>query len=109
MPSTGLDPIPGGALPNTRTRVRSLYRISPIKESSIVANQHTALRQASLDESRYNGHSFRIGAATTAAQQGLEDSLIQTLGRWRSEAYKIYIKLPRAQLASVSRALAGGQ
>ena len=49
------------------------------------------------------------GAATTASQQGLEDSLIQTLGRWRSEAYKIYIKLPRAQLASVSRALAQGQ
>ena len=82
---------------------------SPLSRSHLVANLHTALRQAGLDESRYNGHSFRIGAATTAAQQGLEDSLIQTLGRWRSEAYKIYIKLPRAQLAGVSRALARGQ
>ena len=82
---------------------------SPLSRSHLVANLHTALRQAGLDESRYNGHSFRIGAATTATQQGLEDSLIQTLGRWRSEAYKIYIKLPRAQLASVSRALARGQ
>ena len=31
-----------------------------------------------MDESLYNGHSFRIGAVTTAAQQGVEDSLIQT-------------------------------
>ena len=50
---------------------------SPLSRSLLVANLHTALRQAGLDESRYNGHSFRIGAA---AQQGLEDSLIQTLG-----------------------------
>ena len=60
---------------------------------------------AGIEDSRFNGHSFRIGAAITAAQQGLEDSLIQTLGRWRSDAYKIYIKLPRSQLASVSKTL----
>ena len=29
------------------------------------------------------GYSFRIGAASTAAPRGLEDSTIQTLGRWK--------------------------
>lgn len=81
---------------------------APLTRAGLVSNLQAALKQTGWDDSKYNGHSFRIGAATTAAQQGLEDSLIQTLGRWRSDAYKIYIKLPRAQLASVSQTLARG-
>ena len=48
----------------------------------LVSNLQAAIRQVGLDDLAYNGHSFRSGAATTAAQNGLEDSLIQTLGRW---------------------------
>ena len=36
----------------------------------------------------YSGYSFRIGAATTAAQRGLPDHLIQMLGPWSSDAYQ---------------------
>ncbi|CAG2231525.1 unnamed protein product [Mytilus edulis] len=39
----------------------------------------------------YNGHSFRIGAATSAQEARLEDHLIQTLGRWSSNCYTRYI------------------
>ena len=64
-----------------------------------------ALAKAGLDASKYCSHSFRIGAASTAAAKGLEDSVIKTLGRWRSLAYLEYVKLPRHQLAFYSRVL----
>ena len=46
---------------------------------------------------RYTLHSFKIGAATTAAALGFPPNLIQALGRWSSEAYKAYIKRPQDQ------------
>ena len=56
---------------------------TPLTHTYLVSHLRAALRRAGLDDAQFNGHSFRIGAATTAASQGLEDSLIQTLGRWR--------------------------
>ena len=64
-----------------------------------------AIKKAGLNPAKYCGHSFRIGAATAAAEKGMEDSIIKTLGRWRSLAYLEYIRIPRDQLASYSRLL----
>ena len=47
-----------------------------------------ALQFCDLHPTNFNGHSFRIGPATTAAQLGLSDSQIRTLGRWKSDAFK---------------------
>ena len=70
-----------------------------------VAVVKEGLQKAGFDSSKYNGHSFRIGAATTAATKGIEDSIIKTLGRWESVAYLQYVKIPRSQLAGYSNML----
>ncbi len=49
---------------------------------NFVAEVRKALEVAGSDASDFNGHSFRIGAATTAASRRMEDSMIKTLGRW---------------------------
>ena len=80
---------------------------TPLTRSSLVAAVREALTSAGLDVAGYNGHSFRIGAASTAARAGLPDSLIQSLGRWKSAAFLRYIRVPTEQLISVSSTLVG--
>ena len=77
-----------------------------LTRSRFVSHLKEALIAAGVDTSKYSGHSFRIGAATTAASCGIQDSLIKTLGRWESDAYTLYIRTPRETLCEVSQSLA---
>ena len=81
----------------------------PLSKVNFMKHVWTALEQAGLPAKDYAGHSFRIGAANTAAVAGLEDSAIQTLSRWQSSAFKRYIRLDHQFLASISSTLAGCQ
>ena len=45
----------------------------------------------------YHTHSLRIGAATAVSRSGLPPATIKNLGRWRSEAYKVYTCHPLTQ------------
>ena len=82
---------------------------TPLTRSQLVASIRASLLEIGMDTSRFSGHSFRIGAASAAAQAGLPDSLIQTLGRWKSAAFLRYIRTPTDTLLSVSRALLQNQ
>ena len=80
----------------------------PLTRIRLVEKVRRALQVAGVLSKPYSGHSFRIGAATTAARVGVEDSTIKMLGRWRSNACQLYIRTPREQLAAVSRQLVRG-
>lgn len=43
----------------------------------------------------YSSHSFRIGAATSAAIQGVSEEKIKLMGRWKSNAVNSYIRPER--------------
>ena len=78
----------------------------PIVKPWFVEEIRRVLSSMGLPQQQYAGHSFRIGAATTAAMVGVEDSMIQTLGRWHSSAFLRYIRTPNERLAAVSGTLA---
>ena len=78
----------------------------PLSKPRFVNQVRQGLLSANLPAHLYAGHSFRIGAATTAASAGIEDSTIQTLGWWHSSSYLLYIRLNPGHLASLSSTMA---
>ena len=82
---------------------------NPLTRPAFVDKIREVLAHLGYPPHSYAGHSFRVGAATTAATVGIEDSLIQTLGRWRSSAYLLYVRIPGEQLRHVTSQLVGGQ
>ena len=81
---------------------------TPLTKAKFVDITRQALSELGLPWDQFAGHSYRIGAATTAAQAGLEDSLIMTLGRWNSASYLRYIRTPREELAAATARLTQG-
>ena len=83
-----------------------------IKDNGVYLTRHQfssllneILQRAGVNSAGYNTHSFRIGAATTAKENGISDVHIKMLGRWQSSAYQLYIRTPQEQLAKLSKQL----
>lgn len=92
LPDSPLFILPNG-LPMTKDWFRTHL-------ASVVAS-------CSLPPSLYTGHSFRIGAATSAAERGLTDSSIKRLGRWSSSAFESYIRTDSRLILEGQKTIAG--
>lgn len=66
---------------------------TPLSRAKFVELLKKVVQLSGLNPDHYNSHSLRIGAATFAAQQGHTEDAIKRLGRWRSSAYRRYIRL----------------
>ena len=67
--------------------------LSPILRRQFDCQLHSALSFCGLSSKCYKGHSFRIGKATFDAENNVPDSVIRARGRWKSEAFKKYIRV----------------
>jgi len=82
---------------------------SPLSKYVFVRATRLALSLLGYPSHQYSGHSFRAGAATTAASVGMSGHEIQLLGRWRSNAYVRYIRSPINLLCSFAPRLSKSQ
>jgi len=64
----------------------------PIPRFFSASKLKLAIQFCGLDAGRYKTHSFRIGGASYYASLGYSDSQIRILGRWKSDAFKRYIR-----------------
>ena len=97
---------------------RQLYSHGPLftfssgdflTQSAISTTTKSLLSAAGIDPGAYSSHSYRIGAATAAAEAGLPDHLIKTLGRWRSTAYQSYIRTSPEVLLKAAKQITQAQ
>ena len=79
---------------------------SLLTRSSVTYLLRDSARCAGLPYESLKGHSFHIGAASTAAAASWPDWLIKVLGRWFSDCYQIYIRTPESVLLSAAPKMA---
>jgi hypothetical protein len=78
---------------------------SPLTREAMIQGTRAVLKHCGYDESQFSGHSFRKGGATSLFKAGVAESVIQLLGRWLSDAYKLYVVTPLKVLLQANRSM----
>lgn len=69
----------------------SCGRLTMLTHTSFIAILKKSLLAAGINPEGYTGHSFRRGGATWAFKANIPGELIQIIGDWASDAYKLYL------------------
>ena len=77
-----------------------------IDGSYLTRDRMATIVQSAVKDVDLNTHSFRIGGASAAAAGGIPDSTIQVLGRWSSNTYRTYLRIPDKTFKLAARAMA---
>ena len=69
----------------------------------LTRNRLSRVIKLAIPNTNLDTHSFRIGGASAAAAAGIPDSTIQVMGRWSSNAYRTYLRMPDQMFKSAAR------
>ena len=78
-----------------------LFDIEPQKLRAKLRKWLIAVGVDEQDAAFYSTHSCRAGGATTAAKNGIQDSVIQRHGRWRSTCFMKYTRMERTEAGEI--------
>lgn len=78
--------------PKTEGQLFVHFGGSPITRNNFTGVLNKALKCTGIDSSNIRSHSFRIGACSSHFDKGTSTEEIKRLGRWKSDAYKRYIR-----------------
>jgi integrase len=75
---------------------------SPLLYRALIDNTTSLVRVVGIDMRQFRGISFRAGGATSLADAGADSSTIQSCGRWKSQAFKLYVDANKPKLAEAA-------
>lgn len=77
--------------PRPQSTVFQLRSGVPLSRHVVERRLKSLVKSIGLDPSQYNTHSLRRGGATTYSLANVSDRMIQVIGGWASDSYKLYI------------------
>ena len=70
----------------------------PFARDFIAKILRSCLADLVVNPAAYNTHSFRVGRTTDLVEEGAHESTIQQVGRWKTTAYRAYIRIKDFQM-----------
>ena len=78
----------------------------PLIPHTFVTVFRSLLSRAGIpDAQRFRGHSFRRGGASWAFASGVPGELIQIMGDWKSDAYRVYLEFSLLSKVAIAQRL----
>lgn len=77
-----------------------------LTRAAFVKETKRLVKAIGLDSTKYSGHSYRSGGATSGALAGFSAIELKLLGRWSSNAFEGYLRTPPQVLLGFARRMA---
>ncbi len=75
----------------------------PLTRDFAIAATRRLIEAIGLAPGDYAGHSYRKGGAQSLIDAGTAVPLIQTMGRWESDCYRLYLNMPISTIVNAGR------